>query len=411
MEDITGATTMELAAASPSELVSQVNEAARNVSLLPLVILLWLPVVTIPPAILLYARDKARRTVVAFYEVDARRRQDSRRWLIPSRWYSSPLRTGMSPPRARSVRRGSTRSTPALRRLLRRDRGRADLAGPAVLATNIAVPSLHARKRSVYFLPDRILVRDGRHYADLPYSSCRVTGIATRFIEEGPVPRDGRAHRDHVEIRKQGRRPRPAVQEQPATAHHAVRGADPDRPAGVQLRPADIQGRSRIGAVVHAYRRQRPGPPRRHPRQHLPAAAIRRAQDRLKGLVVTYPPFRISPELTDLSCGEMMPGLRVHGVAQALDRYDVLRLAAGVPLVCVTWLCQCDALQVDSAMRISAGTVPAVVLDDFRALGRTVPQFTPSLLTYFSFVAASARGIAGTVLSCRSHRFSRWLPR
>ncbi len=53
MEDITGATTMELAAASPSELVSQVNEAARNVSLLPLVILLWLPVVTIPPAILL----------------------------------------------------------------------------------------------------------------------------------------------------------------------------------------------------------------------------------------------------------------------------------------------------------------------------------------------------------------------
>ncbi len=99
--------------------------------------------------------------------------------------------------------------------LLRRDRGLADLAGPAVLATNIAVPSLHARKRSVYFLPDRILVRDGRHYADLPYSSCRVTGIATRFIEEGPVPRDGRAHRDHVEIRKQRRRPRPAVQERP----------------------------------------------------------------------------------------------------------------------------------------------------------------------------------------------------
>ena len=71
-----------------------------------------------------------------------------------------------------------------------RDRGRADLAGP-LLATNIAVPSLHARKRSVYFLPDRILVRDGRHYADMPYSSCRVTGTATRFIEEGPVPRDG----------------------------------------------------------------------------------------------------------------------------------------------------------------------------------------------------------------------------
>lgn len=59
-----------------------------------------------------------------------------------------------------------------------------------MLATNIAVPSLHARKRSVYFLPDRILIRDGRRYADMPYRGCRITGTATRFIEEGAVPRD-----------------------------------------------------------------------------------------------------------------------------------------------------------------------------------------------------------------------------
>ena len=70
MEDVTGVTTVELADASPSELVSQLNEAARHVSLLPLVILLWLPLVTIPLAILLRAKDKARRTVVAFYEVE-----------------------------------------------------------------------------------------------------------------------------------------------------------------------------------------------------------------------------------------------------------------------------------------------------------------------------------------------------
>ena len=116
MEDMTGATTLELAAASPSELVSQVNEAAGHLSLLPLVILLWLPIVTIPLAILLYARDKARRTVVAFYEVDgARRQQGSRHWLIALRRYSGAPRTGMSPPRARSARRGSTRSMRALR--------------------------------------------------------------------------------------------------------------------------------------------------------------------------------------------------------------------------------------------------------------------------------------------------------
>jgi hypothetical protein len=52
------------------------------------------------------------------------------------------------------------------------------------------VPSLHARKRSVYFMPDRILIRDGRQYADMPYQRCRVTGAATRFIEAGRVPGD-----------------------------------------------------------------------------------------------------------------------------------------------------------------------------------------------------------------------------
>jgi hypothetical protein len=42
------------------------------------------------------------------------------------------------------------------------------------------VPSLHASKRSVYFLPDRVLVRDG----------CRIAGAATRFIEANRVPGD-----------------------------------------------------------------------------------------------------------------------------------------------------------------------------------------------------------------------------
>jgi hypothetical protein len=52
------------------------------------------------------------------------------------------------------------------------------------------VPSLHARRRSFYFLPDRVIVRDGRQYADLPYQQCRITGSATRFIEDGQVPKD-----------------------------------------------------------------------------------------------------------------------------------------------------------------------------------------------------------------------------
>jgi hypothetical protein len=190
MKDVTGVTTLELTDGSASDLVNQSNDAARHVSLLPLVILLWLPIVTIPLAILLRAKDKARRTVVAFYEVDgvpadrfqalvdsfAALQQCAAHWHVTA---AGAVRT------TRQFKVNAGAST-----LLRRDRGKADLGGPPVLATNIAVPSLHARKRSVYFLPDRILVRDGRRYADMPYSNCRVTGTATRFIEDGSVPRD-----------------------------------------------------------------------------------------------------------------------------------------------------------------------------------------------------------------------------
>lgn len=190
MQDVTGATTVQLADASSSELISQLNEAARHVSLLPLVILLWMPVVTIPLAILLHARDKARRTVVAFYEVDgpaAARFQAlvdcfSAVQQCAAHWHVT-AQGAVVTTRQHKVNAGASS-------LMRRDRGRSDLAGPPVLASNITVPSLHASKRSVYFLPDRIIVRDGRQYADMPYQHCHVSGAATRFIETSRVPGD-----------------------------------------------------------------------------------------------------------------------------------------------------------------------------------------------------------------------------
>lgn len=190
IQDVAGATTVELADASPGELISQLNEAARHSSMLPLVILLCLPVLTIPLAILLHARDKARRTVVAFYEVDgpaaarfqalvdgfAAVQQCAAHWHVTAQG-------AVTTTRQYKVNAGASALT-------RRDRGRSDLAGPAVLASNIAVPSLHASTRSVYFLPDRIVIRDGRQYADLSYRQCRASGTATRFIETGQVPGD-----------------------------------------------------------------------------------------------------------------------------------------------------------------------------------------------------------------------------
>jgi Protein of unknown function (DUF4236) len=190
LEPVTGATTAELSAASSSDLVRHIDEAAGRMTLFPLVVLLCLPVVTIPLAIWVHARDKIRRTVVAFYDVNdeaAVRFQNLVNAFAGMQTCSAQWHV-MAQGDIYSMQQFKVHSGAA--RLLGRVPGVANLVGPPILATNIAVPSLHTPKRSVYFLPDRILVREGKRYADVPYGSCDVAAGPTRFIEEASVPKD-----------------------------------------------------------------------------------------------------------------------------------------------------------------------------------------------------------------------------
>ncbi|TDE02804.1 hypothetical protein [Jiangella asiatica] len=67
------------------------------------------------------------------------------------------------------------------------------LIDPRHLATNVAVPSLTAGKSSLHLLPDRVLLRDGKHYTDIDYRHLRTHGYQQRFIENpGRIPRDAR---------------------------------------------------------------------------------------------------------------------------------------------------------------------------------------------------------------------------
>ncbi|KXK60006.1 hypothetical protein AWW66_21045 [Micromonospora rosaria] len=156
----------------------------------PFGLLLLLPVV--PAVVWLYLHDQARRSVVVFYQVDdepaarferlaaahALSRQAHRSWHVEAQG-------DLITPYQRKVNAGAGA-------LVRRSVSALTIAGPPVLVTNIAVPTLSARSRSVHFLPDRALVRQGSHYAELPYSSLRVSVQAQRFVEAGSVPADSR---------------------------------------------------------------------------------------------------------------------------------------------------------------------------------------------------------------------------
>lgn len=66
------------------------------------------------------------------------------------------------------------------------------MTGPRALVSNIAVSTLACGRRSIHFLPDRVLIRDGSGFANLPYQALLAVAEPLCFIESGPVPSDSR---------------------------------------------------------------------------------------------------------------------------------------------------------------------------------------------------------------------------
>ncbi|MEV0232747.1 DUF4236 domain-containing protein [Nonomuraea sp. NPDC050786] len=195
---------VSLVPAQPSDVVQQLQKAAKRRPYWPfaLAALLVAGLVTgrfglvivavgLPCLIWVALRDRAARTVVVMYDVT-----DEAAWRFDHLVNSI---TGLQ--RAHGfwliTASGAITSTYQFKvyagasRLLRRLNASARLAGPRILVTNVAVPTLTAGSLSVHFLPDRVLFRDGRHVADLAYQHLQVAVEQARFIEEGPVPRDG----------------------------------------------------------------------------------------------------------------------------------------------------------------------------------------------------------------------------
>jgi DNA polymerase-3 subunit epsilon len=196
---VTGATTVALMPAGPSDLVVQLNAAAKSVLLWPWCLALtvvlafvlpWILLLGVPLTLWMWWQDKIHRTVVAFYEVDGpahgryqglvdafqRLQQVHGAWHVVA---SGDVRTTYQ----HKVNAGASA-------LIQRKSLARLVQGPPNLSANIAIPSLNSGYRSVYFLPDRALVKDGNTYADLPYQSLAVDFHEQRFIESDAVPQD-----------------------------------------------------------------------------------------------------------------------------------------------------------------------------------------------------------------------------
>jgi hypothetical protein len=146
--------------------------------------------VLVPLCVWLVLNDKARKTVVLFYDVSDEHYSWFDSLVTTWTWFTGSQRVW------RVLQSGAVATTHQFKanagaaRLLNRVNASAATAGPKQLATNIAIPSITAGKAALYFLPDRVLVRDGKHFSDIAYSHLGVRPGHTRFIEDSAPPGD-----------------------------------------------------------------------------------------------------------------------------------------------------------------------------------------------------------------------------
>jgi hypothetical protein len=145
----------------------------------------------IPACVWLYFNDQARRTVVLFYQVEDEAEQWFQALIAQWPWLSQSQRLW------RVIESGDV-TTPYLHKrnagattLISSVPATAGLSGPKELKTNIEIPSLTAGKSALYFLPDRLLVRDGKRFTDVSYELLQVFPTNQRYIEADTPPADG----------------------------------------------------------------------------------------------------------------------------------------------------------------------------------------------------------------------------
>jgi hypothetical protein len=206
MEDATRLPVQDLQPTDADDLVEQLRVASGRKALWPwvaaVVILLTAAlgaigiavlVIGIPLVAWMRLRDKARKSVVVFYDVtDA-----------PAARFEGLVQLMQVPASSAKVwlleQSGQVRSTYQFKTnsgasaIVDRSSGSAATStSPRPLVTNVPVPTLQSGRHSVHFLPDRLLVREGKTWYGLPYTALSVTGSTQRFIESGSVPADSR---------------------------------------------------------------------------------------------------------------------------------------------------------------------------------------------------------------------------
>ncbi|OBJ42538.1 hypothetical protein A5630_20720 [Mycolicibacterium mucogenicum] len=155
---------------------------------MPFGLVLWL--ILTPVCVWLVLNDRAHKTVVLFYDVNDEHHSWFDQLVTTWSWLTGSQRLW------RIMQSGAVTTTYQFKtnagagRVINRLNASATITGPTQLSTNITVPSVVAGNAGLYFLPDRMLIREGKHFSDITYADLHLDSGVTRFIEDNTPPAD-----------------------------------------------------------------------------------------------------------------------------------------------------------------------------------------------------------------------------
>jgi hypothetical protein len=204
LQEITSANAAQIADSSSEQLLAELREKRGAMALMPFAIagsiLLLLLAVALPGwAFLLLAmamavaivaarrRDVLRKTTVILYDFASEVEESFRTFAQWGDALASCRRTWHVAAEGRVY---DSKYHAGATSLLQRNTTTVRSAAPPFVRTNVPVLSIAAGRRTLYFLPDHLLVYDGSSIGAVSYRSVDLAVTRQRFIEDGGVPGD-----------------------------------------------------------------------------------------------------------------------------------------------------------------------------------------------------------------------------
>lgn len=200
IQEIPTATIEQLQGSNPSEFVGQLQAAARQRSMWPWVAafavlvsapLLMLPMIVLGPLVYwVFLRDRAAQRIVAFYDFENQAAVQFSRLVDAAEEICRSHRNWAIVGSGAVVTTTQYKMNSGVSAVVKRKPTTANTNGPRELVTNIAVPSFPCGDHMLYLLPDRVLVKHRRSFADVSYRELFTAAADQRFTERASVPAD-----------------------------------------------------------------------------------------------------------------------------------------------------------------------------------------------------------------------------